>query len=154
MNLVLTMLIGGLWHGANWNFVIWGGYHGALLAIERMIWGREVRKGWVRAPLACITFLLACVGWVFFRAHTFAAARFVLGEMVSSSLGHSLLTPLQWQMAAFALIVALAEEYGGMLTRLADSPAWARTLVAVAALLAIELFSATEQTIPFVYFQF
>lgn len=154
VNLMLTMLIGGLWHGASWNFVIWGGYHGALLGIERVIWGREERKGWVRAPLACITFLLASVGWVFFRARTFAAARFVLGQMISTSVGHSLLTPVQWQMAAFALIVGLAEEYGGFLTKLADSPAWARTLAAVAALLAIEIFSATDQTIPFVYFQF
>ena len=51
-------------------------------------------------------------------------------------------------------IVALAEEYRGALTRLAFSPAWARTAAVIAALLAIELFSATEQTIPFVYFQF
>src|SRR5579863_624435 len=41
LNLMLTMLIGGLWHGASWNFVIWGGYHGALLAVERSVWGRQ-----------------------------------------------------------------------------------------------------------------
>jgi hypothetical protein len=57
-------------------------------------------------------------------------------------------------MAILSLILALAEEYRGTLTRLAVSPAWARTLAVIAALLVIELFSATEQTIPFVYFQF
>jgi hypothetical protein len=57
-------------------------------------------------------------------------------------------------LATLALVIALAEEYGGMLTRLTVSPAWARTLAVVVALLVIELFSATEQTIPFVYFQF
>ena len=153
-NLMLTMLVGGLWHGASWNFVIWGGYHGALLAVERMIWGRGERKGWVRVPLSVITFLLVTVGWVFFRAKTFTAAGFVLKQMISTSIGHSLLTSLQWQMAILTLIVALAEEYRGVLSRLAESPAWVRTLAAVAALLAIELFSATDQTIPFVYFQF
>ncbi len=45
LNLLLTMLLGGLWHGASWNFVIWGGYHGVLLAIERMVWGRREHTG-------------------------------------------------------------------------------------------------------------
>jgi hypothetical protein len=74
--------------------------------------------------------------------------------MVSKIRGDSLLSPWQWRLATLALLVALAEEYGGMLTRLTVSPAWARTLAVVVALLVIELFSATEQTIPFVYFQF
>jgi alginate O-acetyltransferase complex protein AlgI len=154
MNLMATMLLGGLWHGASWNLVIWGGYHGVLLAVERMVWGREVRAGWLRIPLSIVTFLLVCVGWVFFRAKTFATATFVLGQMVSTTAGHSLLSPWQWRMAILSLIVALAEEYRGALTRLSMSPAWVRTLAVVVALLVIELFSATEQTIPFVYFQF
>jgi hypothetical protein len=91
---------------------------------------------------------------VFFRAKTFTTATFVLGQMVSTTSGHSLLGPWQWRLAIFSLIVALAEEYRGALTRLAVSPVWARTLAVVVALLVIELFSATEQTIPFVYFQF
>lgn len=154
LNLMATMLLGGLWHGASWNFVIWGGYHGALLAVERMVWGREVRTGWLRIPLGAVTFLLVCVGWVFFRAKTFRTAIFVLGQMISTTPGRSLLSPWQWRLAIFSLIVALAEEYRGALTRLTAAPAWVRTLAVVVALLAIELFSATERTIPFVYFQF
>jgi alginate O-acetyltransferase complex protein AlgI len=154
LNLMATMLLGGLWHGASWNFVIWGGYHGALLAVERMVWGRGERTGLLRIPLTVITFLLVCVGWVFFRAKTLAAAWFVVGQMVSKIRGDSLLSPWQWRLATLALVVALAEEYWGMLTRLTVSPVWARTLAVVVALLVIELFSATEQTIPFVYFQF
>jgi len=154
LNLMITMLLGGLWHGASWNLVIWGGYHGALLAVERMVWGREARTGWMRIPLTVVTFLLVCVGWVFFRAKTLGAAWFVLGQMVSKSTGDSLLSPWQWRLAILALLIALAEEYRGMVTRLTVYPAWARTLAVVLVLLAIELFSATEQTIPFVYFQF
>jgi alginate O-acetyltransferase complex protein AlgI len=154
LNLLLTMLLGGLWHGASWNFVIWGGYHGVLLAIERMVWGRREQTGLRRIPLAILTFLLVCVGWVFFRAKTLPTAVFVLGQMFSRFPGHSLLTPWQWRMALFAFVVALAEEYRGLLSRLTVSPAWARTVAVIVALLAIELFSATEQTIPFVYFQF
>ena len=154
VNLMLTMLIGGLWHGASWNFVIWGGYHGALLSIERAVWGRKERTGWSRIPLAVLTFVLVTVGWVFFRAKTFAAASFVLGQMLSTAIGHSLLTSLQWKMAGFALLVALAEEYRGAWTKLTESPAWVRAIAAVVVLFAIELFTATDQTIPFVYFQF
>jgi alginate O-acetyltransferase complex protein AlgI len=154
LNLLLTMLLGGLWHGASWNFVIWGGYHGVLLAIERMIWGRREQTGLARIPLAILTFLLVCVGWVFFRAKTLATAVFVVGQMFSRFPGRSLLTPWQWRMAIFALVVALAEEYRGLFSRLALSPTWARTVAVIVALLAIELFSATEQSIPFVYFQF
>ena len=155
LNLMLTMLLGGLWHGASWNFVIWGGYHGALLAVERMVWGRGERRGLMRIPLGVVTFVLVCIGWVFFRAKTLDAALFVLRQMFTiDDPGRSLLGPWQWRLALLGLLVALAEEFRGMLTRLAVSPAWARTLALVAALLIIELFSATEQTIPFVYFQF
>jgi D-alanyl-lipoteichoic acid acyltransferase DltB (MBOAT superfamily) len=153
-NLMATMLLGGLWHGASWNFVIWGGYHGALLSIERMVWGRRRLKGWMRAPFVIVTFLLASVGWVFFRARGLQTAVYVLRQMVSAVPGRSLLDPWQWRLAVATLALAIAEEYWQTISRLASSPAWVRTAAAVAALLAIELFSATDQNIPFVYFQF
>jgi alginate O-acetyltransferase complex protein AlgI len=154
LNLLLTMLFGGLWHGASWNFVIWGAYHGMLLAIERIILGKKEINGLSRIPMTALTFVLACVGWVFFRAKTFGVASYVLGQMISPVSGHSMLSLWQWRLAFLALGIALAEEFGGILTRLAESRAWARTAAAVLALLAIELFSASDQSIPFVYFQF
>ena len=156
LNLMLTMLIGGLWHGANWTFVIWGGYHGALLAAERVVWGGKARTGLSRVPLTVVTFLLVSVGWVFFRAKTLSAALFVLHQMVSFGADHgrSLLGPWQWRLAVIALIIAVGEEYGNWWTRFTVAPAWARTIAVVMALLAIELFKETDQSIPFVYFQF
>jgi alginate O-acetyltransferase complex protein AlgI len=153
-NLMATMLLGGLWHGASWNFVIWGGYHGALLSIERMVWGKRELQGWMRIPFAIVTFLLATVGWVFFRARGLQTASYVLRQMVSAIPGRSLLDPWQWRLALSTLAIAIAEEHWQVVSRLACSPAWVRTAAAVAALLAIELFSATDQNIPFVYFQF
>jgi alginate O-acetyltransferase complex protein AlgI len=153
-NLMATMLLGGLWHGASWNFVIWGGYHGAALAVERMVWGREERKGEYRFPLAILTSLIVCVGWVFFRAKTLPAALYVVGQMFSDTMGQSVLSAGQLALAGATLLVALAEENWNILERLTDSPPWARTLAAVATLLAIELFTASDQSIPFVYFQF
>jgi alginate O-acetyltransferase complex protein AlgI len=87
-NLMLTMLLGGLWHGAAWNFVIWGGLHGAYLWGERIILERlgisrhGQRPGGVRGfALAMLTFSLVLVTWVFFRAQTFDDAMMILGRM-------------------------------------------------------------------------
>jgi len=153
-NLMLTMLLGGLWHGASWNFIVWGGFHGAMLSIERAIWGKGERRGVVRIPLAIATFLIVNVGWAFFRAKTLTAAGFVMRQMVSPTPGEMLLNPVQVKLAAATLLIALAEEYRGALTWLTQSPAWLRTAAVVLTLLAIEIFTASDQSLPFVYFQF
>jgi D-alanyl-lipoteichoic acid acyltransferase DltB (MBOAT superfamily) len=66
-NLMITMLLGGLWHGAAWTFVIWGGFHGAGLVIERLIKGRFKLPGWIRW---LVTFHLVVLGWIVFRAQS------------------------------------------------------------------------------------
>jgi alginate O-acetyltransferase complex protein AlgI len=155
LNLMLTMLLGGLWHGASWNFVIWGGYHGLLLSTERVIRGKRNPEGLARLPLTILTFLLVTIGWVFFRAKTFTAAAWVVGQMFTGRLDTGiLLAPWQIGLAILTLILALAEEYWPWVERLAQSPLWVRTAAAVLALLVIELFTATDLSIPFVYFQF
>jgi len=154
LNLILTMLLGGLWHGASWNFVIWGGYHGALLSIERLRGKREI-TGLARIPLAIITFLFVTIGWVLFRAKTLAAALFVIGQMFAGqTTAPSLFGRWRISLALLTLGIALVEEHAQGLTRLAQSPLWVRTAASVIGLLIIELFTATDQSIPFVYFQF
>jgi alginate O-acetyltransferase complex protein AlgI len=84
-NLMLTMLIGGLWHGANWTFVIWGGYHGLLLALYRRfgdVWDRVPRT----ARQASM-FVLAVFGWVLFRATDFAMAASLFTRMLMPTAG-------------------------------------------------------------------
>ncbi len=154
LNLMITMLLGGLWHGASWTFVAWGGYHGALLALERLVRGRREPTGPLRIPLAILTFLLVSLGWVLFRAGTMARAAFIFGQMFSRSSGEMVWTAWQVRLALLALLLGLAEEYGNALTRLAEAPAWVRAAAAILVLLAIELFTASESAIPFVYFQF
>ncbi len=70
VNVVLTMLLGGLWHGANWTFVVWGGLHGAALAVNHLWQG----AGWrLPRPAAwLLTLLFVMAGWVLFRADSFA----------------------------------------------------------------------------------
>ncbi len=73
-NLAIVMVLGGLWHGASWNFVIWGALHGALLAFERTQ-GKESFYNRLPAPLkTALTFVIVCFTWVFFRAETLPQA--------------------------------------------------------------------------------
>jgi alginate O-acetyltransferase complex protein AlgI len=70
VNLLVTMLLGGLWHGAAWNFVIWGGIHGVLLVAHRVFRGdgRDARAlGWRDVPAVIVLFHAVCLAWVFFR---------------------------------------------------------------------------------------
>jgi alginate O-acetyltransferase complex protein AlgI len=87
VNLLLTMLLGGLWHGAAWTYVVWGGLHGLFLVSERLMkqaWGEfALWKSWPgRLMLGVLTYALVNITWVFFRAHDFPNAWRVLGAML------------------------------------------------------------------------
>jgi D-alanyl-lipoteichoic acid acyltransferase DltB (MBOAT superfamily) len=87
-NLMLTMLLGGLWHGAAWNFVIWGGYHGALL-VGYKVWSERVNlrlTGFASTAAVwasrILMFNLTCLGWLFFRARSYGQIMQFLHKMV------------------------------------------------------------------------
>ena len=82
-NVVLTMLLGGLWHGASWTFVVWGGLHGAALAVNHVWAQRGFRLPRVVAWLLTLLFVLLC--WVLFRSPDFATAGRVLASMAGAS---------------------------------------------------------------------
>jgi alginate O-acetyltransferase complex protein AlgI len=89
VNLMITMLLGGLWHGASWAFVIWGALHGLYLVINHgwHAWIKsrggspDVPTGWRKAPAIALTFFAVTVAWVFFRASTHTAALDILLSM-------------------------------------------------------------------------
>jgi D-alanyl-lipoteichoic acid acyltransferase DltB (MBOAT superfamily) len=157
-NLMLTMLLGGLWHGASWNFVIWGGYHGALLSLERVTgWKKYAAEDrWtVLYPLrAILTIALVMIGWVFFRASTFSDSIFVLSQMFGGVRGSMLMMRWHIWMAVITLIVAILEEKKQWFDKLSLAPAWAYGLVCAIMLLCVEIIGYTEAAVPFVYFQF
>jgi alginate O-acetyltransferase complex protein AlgI len=81
INLTLTMLIGGLWHGANWTFVVWGALHGAGLVIHKL-WMQRKHPTTLPAPLAwAMTYLFVCLAWIFFRAPDFATTVLILRKV-------------------------------------------------------------------------
>jgi alginate O-acetyltransferase complex protein AlgI len=157
-NLMLTMLLGGLWHGASWNFVVWGGYHGALLSFERMFRGKrqDAASRWTMLyPLqAVITFALVMIGWVFFRAGTFHDSLYVLHQMLFVPHGKQLIPRWEKLLAVFTLVLALLEEKKEWFEEISLGPAWAYGAVCALLLLSVELIGYTEAALPFVYFQF
>jgi alginate O-acetyltransferase complex protein AlgI len=152
-NVMITMLLGGLWHGASWTFAIWGGYHGVLLCVERLT-GLARWKSALFYPLrAMVTFGLVLIGWVFFRAATLRDGIYVVGQMFSG--GGSWLVPV-WLMVLIGacLLLAALEEKRQWFERLAAGPAWSYACAAALLLISVELIGVTDVTVPFVYFQF
>lgn len=101
INLLLTMLIGGIWHGAGWTFVLWGTYHGILLALNHALTGYDILKNKVTVPLSkTITFLLVVFGWVLFRAADLDSASKMLSAMVGfgfpATNATTLVKPEKW----------------------------------------------------------
>ena len=155
-NLIVTMLLGGLWHGASWNFLIWGGYHGGLLAVERLFLGdRHSEKWtWLYPAKAVLTFCLVLVGWVFFRAADLPQSLHVLHQMFFGGPGPMLLQPWHMQLVAVALALAVWEEIRPWSERLLKRPSWAYVSAVATMLLFIEVFGVIDESIPFIYFQF
>lgn len=114
-NLFVVFLVSGLWHGANWTFVLWGVLHGSFIVIEtvgaRAGWGRYIPSA-LRWPG---TLVIVCVGWVFFRANTVDDAFYILGNMLNLSgvssvempFATSVLPPLSEYLLSWALIGGL-----------------------------------------------
>ncbi len=154
--LMTTMLLGGLWHGASWNFVIWGALHGGVLAIERL-WREFKPKGVPDLPPAAgiiITFHIVTLGWIFFRSTSFADALAFLGGIGGGGT-ISLLTPLTVAlivvgMALHALPPRAIQNVGA---RVRTFPAVLVGLATGAAILAIDAMRP-EGVAPFIYYQF
>jgi len=155
-NLMITMLLGGLWHGANWTFVAWGGYHGALLCIERLVRGRRrliEPRGLARVAAVGVTFLLVTVGWVLFRAQSFADVVTVAHALVAGGAGPSGLVVWPLVPVAVALGIGIAQERGARWDWRA-MPVAVQAAAAATALFALELCAWPGQSEPFIYFRF
>jgi alginate O-acetyltransferase complex protein AlgI len=169
VNLVLVMLLGGLWHGANWTFVLWGGWHGGWLALERATgWNRIADTRWIALPG---TLLVVLLGWVMFRADSVADAFALYGGMLGQNgLGIRADTLLDitheamLTLAVACFVVAIEPMMGSLRqTNIAapagDGAAVMRQpivmplLLSLLATVTILKLAESSQT-PFLYFQF
>ncbi|MBV6521922.1 MAG: Peptidoglycan O-acetyltransferase [Gemmatimonadaceae bacterium] len=149
-NLMLTMLIGGLWHGAGWTFIIWGCYHGVLLSAHR-----AAGDAWDALPARLRQFgmfFLAMIGWVFFRSDNLTMAGGVLSRMFSGVTGIGV--PQEGLSLIALAIAAVWGLFGPNIYDLDYSPKrWKAIAGAVAFGVALALI-AGDRTSPFLYFQF
>ena len=161
-NLMITMLLGGLWHGASWNFVIWGGLHGSYLVIERVA---LQRWNWWNRPTKIMsilrwatTFNLVCFAWIFFRAKTLVDARHIIGNIVHAPLdsirhvsidangGLALLLLVMMATHAFDARYKTKEVLG-------NDRGFKFAMTMTGVLLLLILFTPNHSA-PFIYFQF
>ena len=157
INLMITMLLGGLWHGANWTFVVWGGIHGFWLAVERFC-AEELRAAIPEklgtAASRFLTLAVVFLAWIFFRASSLHQAIAMLRDMANLRLEGQLFTPMLYVAALGLVVIAMDirmerhdEQY-----LFQQAPALA-PVTAVACIAAIVLFGATDSS-AFIYFQF
>lgn len=103
LNLFLTMLIGGLWHGANWTFVFWGGINGAALCLDKIMPKNNKSKVLKALKIFC-TFIFISFTWIFFRSDSFAIAWEVIRGIFT--LQNGVLQPFSWSFVALAVLIA------------------------------------------------
>jgi len=158
--LMATMLLGGLWHGASWTFVVWGGLHGLYLAVERGL--RSRFSGYRPGPLALLglgllTYALVNLTWVFFRARSFDKAWQVLGGMVGANGQAAPILPTVHLVMVTLIISGLVFAHWQMRDRTLES-AVARVpallLSGIWALMAFAIVIAQGAGNAFIYFQF
>jgi len=162
INLMITMLLGGLWHGASWTFVVWGGLHGLYLAAERL--ARELMgdRSWYanvlfKLAMALLTYFLINITWVFFRAQSFDAAMTMLASMFA--LAAEPKAVLRWSEIVPAAVVVsgmVATHWmmrSSSLEAVADkAPRW--LIGAVWAFMLFMLVITQGSDSAFIYFQF
>lgn len=149
-NLMLTMLIGGLWHGANWTFVAWGAYHGALLCLDRAF-----RTSWERVAVPvrrAVVFVAVVVGWVLFRSTDFAMANALLGKMFRFEAAPGI-TALATLMALLAIAFASAH-FGKNTFEMTHDWGLAMRCVWLLGFAVCLVRIMTWNDTPFLYFQF
>jgi D-alanyl-lipoteichoic acid acyltransferase DltB (MBOAT superfamily) len=174
-NILVVFLVSGLWHGANWTYVVWGGLHGCFLLFgaatlafrERLTdrIGLGIPLAVRRAAQACFTFGLVCITWIFFRAASVEEAWLICKRLFTgwSSVfqlpmltGQFKVVPLSWLAAGVAGIVTmeLVESWRARdRSTIPERPWWYRWALYYGVAGAL-LFLHTPESIQFIYFQF
>lgn len=161
-NLMLTMLLGGLWHGAAWKFIFWGLLHGVALVIHRE-WSQQFQSSrWRNNKLwrlfsIVITFYWVSLAWIFFRAETFAGATFIAGNFIglggTTTNGISSLSDRLWIVIVGLLAIHIVCSSGILQKAATKCPRWVFATCLGASIAVIGSLMSTEIS-PFIYFQF
>lgn len=169
LNLWIVFFLSGLWHGANWTFIVWGLYHGFFLFLDKVFWLKRSRDlpAFITMP---VTFLLVMVGWVFFRSDSIQAAAMFLARMFDVTMIHDVnATVLAAELiknrgiAALAAVAAIHLLYPGILVKIAGRIRGAlppvlhmagMMIISLAIFLLSFISIVNNKFMPFIYFRF
>ena len=164
INLLMTMVLGGLWHGAGWNFIIWGILHGGALALHRLWhekgahveWYQQVKdtRWWTILSLIT-TFNYVCFAWIFFRAPTFSEATHVIYQTLMGGLG---LVNINFHLAVILLLGFILHAcpqwlFNKTVINFTHLKPFPQAIVLFMSALVIRQLAVSE-AVPFIYFQF
>lgn len=167
INLMITMLLGGLWHGASWNFVIWGGLHGIYLAVHKLVLGTkkvsshyEYNGLWGLSKFSLnvfFTYILVLITWLFFRAKTFGDVSYFIDQMIHWTTSEVSLRILSVSLAfmIFTLFYDFLQYYyksHTFILKLKNNALIVGILLALFGVTCIYMFQSDP--LPFIYFQF
>ena len=161
-NLMITMLLGGLWHGASWTFVAWGAFHGAIQVLFRVLKIDSfvehsrlltLRGFLVQGGAWLCTMALVCIGWILFRSRTFEDAVTVLGDLFAGTGYSTDQFSVLFRYTAPLALVEIYQRASGRIEVLTAGPFLVRYSAALALLLTLIAFSAPGGR-EFIYFDF
>ncbi|MEO7411630.1 MAG: MBOAT family O-acyltransferase [Sphingomicrobium sp.] len=155
-----TMLLGGLWHGASWTFVAWGGLHGLYLSVERSLKARFAGYRPGKAMLVAIgvmTFVLINLTWVFFRAKDFTVAATMLQSMAGMAVKPIPMIAALPMIYAMVIVTGIVTTHWAMRDKTLEiaierTPAW--LISAIWSIMAIAIVAEQGKGSAFIYFQF
>ena len=155
-----TMLLGGLWHGAAWTFVVWGGLHGLYLSVERWLKGRfagvKLGRGSLIA-LGALTFVLINITWVFFRAKDFTVATTILRSMAGLAVKPIPMIAALPMLYAMVIVAGIVGTHWAMRDKTLEiaverTPSW--LVGALLSVMAVAIVAEQGAGSAFIYFQF
>ena len=164
VNLMLTMLLGGLWHGAGWNFIIWGLMHGGALALHRLWHERAHQVAWYqqikdtsrwRVLSLLTTFHYVCLAWIFFRAPSLGEATRVIGHLFGGGLSTININVHLWLVLFFGFLAHSCPRrlFDQTIERFTQLSTHAQATLLLGIALVLRQLAVAE-AVPFIYFQF
>lgn len=160
INILIVFMVSGLWHGANWTFVVWGAVHGLVLLFERyfsLIFNFKIKEGWslLNIFLVIKTFVITSFAWIFFRAESFSKAKHILNAIVKNNEITNTHVDLLIPLATAGVLISIDigvynSRFDKRLNSISSPYRWAIYTLLTFGLLAL----SGTQKFAFIYFQF
>lgn len=156
-NILITFIVSGIWHGANWTFIIWGAIHGILQCIEKLLgWNKKQWKIHGKVIHWALTFCIVCLAWIFFRANTISDA-FTVIKGIFTNLDIPYMRVADFLAIALALTIVFIKEIideHDLKIRISESPVWIVRHMYIVGMIAFIILLGVLNGDQFIYFQF